>query len=198
MTRESVNLVKQKVTTEKANYEYWYLRWFSSNGRFHGKSLGRVDKISRRQAEKIRRQKELELMEHPGRRNISSTFKLAEYLHLYFNSRKTELASGTFVLHQMTARYLLGFFGENRRIDQISRTDARAFKAALANGDLKQISRKPSDLGPTTIDIHIRNCNTIFNRAVDDDIIIIYNPFDRLSSTVKVERNWHYVTSACL
>ena len=146
MSRESVNLVKQKVKTKKATYEYWYLRWFGADGKFHGKSIGRVDKVARRQAEKIRRQKELELMEHPGRRNVSRAFRLSEYVHLYFNSRRTELASGTFVLHRMTARYLLGFFGENRRIDQVSRADARAFKAALANGDLKHISRKPRDL----------------------------------------------------
>jgi integrase len=193
MRRESVNLVKQKVKTKKDTYEYWYVRWFGTDGKYHGKSIGRVDRMSRRQAEKIRQQKVIELMEHPGRRNVSRAFRLSEYIQLYFNSRKTELASGTIVLHQMTTRYLLGFFGENRRIDQISRTDARAFKAALANGDLMHISKKPRDLGPATVDIHIRNCNTMFNRAVDDDIII-YNPFDRLSSAVKVERDWHYVT----
>ena len=33
----------------------------------------------------------------------------------------------------------------------------------------------------------------MFNRAVEDEIII-YNPFDKLSTAVKVERNWHYVT----
>lgn len=47
---------------------------------------------------------------------------------------------------------------------------------------------------PTTVDLHIRNARTIFNRAVDDDLIDV-NPFDRLAGGVPpIEKNWHYVS----
>ena len=142
MAREAVNLVRQTVKTKDSTYVYWYLRWFGSDGKYHGKSIGRVGKLSKRHAEKLRQQKQIELAERPERRNISRACILSEYLNSYFDSRKSELADGTYRLHQYTARYLLVFFGEGRRIDQISRADARAFKTALANGELKYINKK--------------------------------------------------------
>jgi integrase len=48
--------------------------------------------------------------------------------------------------------------------------------------------------GLVTVDLHIRNARTIFNRAVADDLIE-YCPFDRLSSTPLVNRDWHYVSA---
>lgn len=194
MAREAVNLVKQKVKSGKGTYEYWYLRWFGADGRFRGKSIGRIDKVSKRQAEKLKRQKENELAEHPGRRNANRPCCLSTFLQEYLDARKSELAPGTLEMHKLTGRYLLGFFGEQRRIDQISRADARTFKTALADGELKHISKRPRDLAPAGVDINIRNARTMFNFAVTDDILL-YNPFDRLSSAVMVERNWHYVTN---
>ena len=59
---KSVTLHKQ---TSKG-HAYWVIRWMASDGRRPGKNLGRVDTISKRQAEKMRRQKEIELETHPG------------------------------------------------------------------------------------------------------------------------------------
>ena len=127
--RESINLERRKVKSKKGViYEYWYLRWFGLDGRFHGKSIGRTDKISKRQAMKLRQQKVIELDVKPGRRNLTKAPDLGDYINGYFKFRKNELAPSTIILHKQTARYLLGFFGEHRRIDQISKPDARAFK----------------------------------------------------------------------
>ncbi|MFC1739294.1 tyrosine-type recombinase/integrase [Planctomycetota bacterium] len=79
-----------------------------------------------------------------------------------------------------------------RRIDTIDRPAARAFKTALASGELKKISKRPKDMGAITVDIHIRNCRAMFNRGVVDDVLL-YNPFDRLSKTIKVEKRWTYI-----
>lgn len=193
MAREAVNLVKQKVKGKNSTYIYWYLRWFGSDGKFHGKSIGRIDKILKREAEKLRLQKQIELFEQPGRRNISRACILSEYLNSYFDSRKSELAEGTYRLHKYTERYLLAFFGEGRRIDQISRADARVFKTALTKGELKYINRKKRDLTATTVDLYIRNSRSMFNNAVTDDVIP-YNPFDKVSKPPKLDKAWHYVT----
>src|SRR3954464_2952610 len=97
----SVTLAEQ--TTTKPNgkrYTYWVLRWFGSDGKRYGKTLGRVGKMSRRQAEKLRRQKETELETHPGRRDVSRSPELGEFLLRYYADRKTELGPGTMELHQ--------------------------------------------------------------------------------------------------
>lgn len=193
MAREAVNLIKQTVKTKSGNYTYWYLRWFGADGKFRGKSIGRIDKVSKRQAEKLKRQKENELAEHPGRRNANRACSLSNFLQQYLRARKSELAPTTLLLHEQTARYLVAYFGAERRIDQISRADARAFKTALADNRLMSISKTGREMGPATVDKHIRNARTIFNQAVNDDIVL-FNPFNRLSKTAIVKRDWHYVT----
>jgi integrase len=193
MAREAVNLTKQTVKAESGKYTYWYLRWFGTDGKFHGKSIGRIDKISRRQAEKLKRQKENELSEHPGRRNVKASYSLSTFCQQYLGARKSELTFGTLQLHEQTVKYLLAYFGSDKRIDQISRAGARAFKTTLAENCLKGVSKTGRAMGTVTVDMHIRNCRTIFNHAVEDDIIL-FNPFDRLSNATKVERDWHYVT----
>jgi integrase len=193
MARQSLNLVKQRVKSTKGIYEYWCLRWFGSDGKFHGKNIGRVDELSKRQAEKIRTQKAIELAEHPGRRNASKSCTLSQFLELYLQSRKSEFTSGTYTIYEQTRKYLLGYFGDAIRLDQITRADARLFKSELASGRLKTVNKKQCNPRPATVEIHIRNCRTIFNQAVDDDVLL-YNPFDRLSVAVKIERDWHYVS----
>lgn len=43
-----VKLNQERRTYKGRTYSYWYLRWFASDGRHLGQSLGRVDKISKR------------------------------------------------------------------------------------------------------------------------------------------------------
>ncbi|MFC1738603.1 hypothetical protein ACFL1G_06105 [Planctomycetota bacterium] len=52
MAREAVNLTKQTVKAKSGKYTYWYLRWFGADGKFRGKSIGRIDKVSKRQLKK--------------------------------------------------------------------------------------------------------------------------------------------------
>ena len=176
-------------------YTYYQLRWYGADGSRYSHDIGRADELSKRQAEKMRLAKELELRERPGLRSPGRTPSLAAFLDTYLASRKSELAQGTLELHEQTARYLKGFFGEERRLDQITRYDAREFKTALAAAKLKHVNeREYNSLSPHTVDLYVRNARTMFNRAVDDDLIL-YNPFDRLSGGLKpIEKNWHYVS----
>lgn len=195
MTPE-VSLATQSVTKPNGvRYTYYQLRWFGADGKRYSQSLGRTDKLSKRQAEKARQAKELELRHKPGLRSPGQLPSLGQFLQTYLESRKSELAPGSIELHEQTAKYLKGFFGEDRRLDQISRYDAREFKSTLARGELARVNeRKHPTLSPRTVDLHIRIARTTFNRAVDDDLII-YNPFDRLSGGLPpVEKDWHYVS----
>ena len=67
--RETV--VLSKSTTRKPDgrkYEYWVLRWCDPTDRQHTKSLGPVDGLSSRQAERANRKKQSELDSNLGRR----------------------------------------------------------------------------------------------------------------------------------
>jgi len=191
----TVTLAEQ--TTTKSNgkkYTYWVIRWFGTDGKRYGKTLGRVDQLSERQAEKLRRQKETELETNPGRRDVSRSPELGEFLHGYYADRRTELVPGTLELHQQTGRYLIGHFGEHRRLDSITRPEARAFKTALANGEIAHVNKRKKNgpMAATTVDQHIRHARKFFNHALDDDLIT-FNPFDRIAQNDPVEKDWHYV-----
>lgn len=188
-----VSLSRHRVKTSGKTYRYWCLRWFGSNGRQRGESIGRVDgpqKLSHRQAELKRFRKEDEINRHPGRRDISRDYTLEGFLGDYISSRTSELAPGTLELHKLTAKYLLEYFGKGRRIIQITKTEARAFKTALAKGELA--NRRNKTPKPATVERSIREARTMFNQALQDELILS-NPFNKLSKTVRVKKDWHYV-----
>ena len=194
--RRSVTLTTHTVRKPNGKrYTYYQIRWFGADGGRYSTDVGRTDQMSKRQAEKLRQAKELELRTRPGLRSPGQTPDLDEFLDTYLASRKSELAQGTWDLHEQTARYLKGFFGDSRRIDRITRYDAREFKTALAAAKLNHVNkRKYESISPYTVDLYVRNARTIFNRAVDDDLIL-YNPFDRMTGGLKpIEKNWHYVS----
>jgi integrase len=193
----SVTLHEHKRTYKGKSYTYWLLRWMGTDGVRHGQSLGRKDQMSKRQAEKLRQTKQNELDANPGRRDVSRGPELGTFLENYYAARKAELAAGTLELHQQTGRYLVEFFGEQRRLDSIGRAEARAFKTALAEGKLAHVNkrlRRTPMLEASTVDRHVREARTIFGHALTDDLITL-NPFDKLGSSKLVKKEWHYVSS---
>ena len=190
--RSAVNLVKSKVKKAGGgSYEYWVLRWYDVLGKYRGKTLGRADRISKRQAQKFQRAKVSELETNPGRRNVSRSKRLGGYLADYLKNRKTELRPGTFELHEISVRYLKAYFGETVPLEAIDRSQARAFKAALANGELAHINQRQRNLTASGVDLYIRNARKMFADAVDDDLIL-FNPFDRLGGSKPVSSPWKY------
>ncbi len=192
----SVTITTHKVRSPSGKrYVYHQLRWFGPDGTRYSENIGRTDKVSKRQAEKLRQAKELQLRTTPGLRSPGRIPDLDRFLEMYIESRRPELAVGTIELHQQTARYLRAYFGESRRLDRITRYDAREFKTTLSKGELNHVNeRKHASLSPQTVDQHIRNARTMFNRALDDDLIQ-HNPFDRLSGGLpQPKKDWHYVS----
>lgn len=175
--------------------EYWVMRWRTPDGRRPGESLGPTSAMSKRQAEVQRRRKEAELTTNPGYAAAGRAPALKSYTDEYIKSRQKELRPGTLLLHEKTIAYLIKQFGDFRRIDTITRADARAFKTAMTSGDLKSASKRPRDLEAATIDGHMRNARVIFQQAVEDDRLL-YNPFDRLKSAGQDDKDWHYVDAA--
>src|SRR5947209_17314691 len=109
-----------------SNTRYWQADWQDWTGRRHKRSLGRKSKMSRRQARKRCQELANELSKNPGRVTGRAP-KLGPFLEQYLESR-TELKKSTRYLYALTSRYLKQFFGEELRIDQISRTGARDWR----------------------------------------------------------------------
>lgn len=192
MANRAVNLAKKTVIYKGAKYCYWELRWRGSDGKRRSETLGRIDQVSKRQAEKLRYEKGLEFENTPARRTMNRSLTLGSFLDSYLKNRQGEITPQTLVIHSTTANYLKAFFGENKCLEDIQRMDARSFKTALTDGSLKPFSQRPQDLKAATVDTHIRNVRTFFNHALADDLVL-YNPFDRLSQNIPVERSWPYI-----
>ena len=196
MNTPSVDLHRQ--TDRKASgkaYTYWVLRWRGPDGRRRGERLGSVNKLSKRQAEKLRKKKELELGMNPGRNVPARAPQLQAYVDAYLEARRNEVKPGTLELHEQTTRYLIGFFGASKRLDTVTRQDVRAFRTALAAGELAHVNERNRKLTAATVDLHLRNARTVFAHAVTDDVLL-FNPFDRIAATGAAAREWHYVSSS--
>jgi integrase len=185
--------LKTKTKGGKA-YSYWVLQWRDSHGKKHNKTIGSTKKMSKRQAEKLRREMEYEMTKRPGRRNAGKAPPLGNYIESYLKNRRNDIRPTTLDLHKMTGRYLVAHFGDHRRIDTIQRPDARAFKAALATGDLQdKAGGRKKILSEWTIRQQLANCSKIFSVALEDDIIN-FNPFDKLTGKMPPSKGFHEVT----
>ena len=196
MILKRVSLTRSLVKAKSGKrYVYWKLRWFGTDGKQHGPNIGRADgsrKLSKHQAEVLRRRKELELNEHPERRDVIRSPKLGDFVKSYLASRKPEVTKETLLNYRKTGDYLLAFWGVDCRISQITRSIAREFKTALANGELVHINKRHRMPGPVTVERVAKEARSIFNQALDDGLILI-NPFAKLVRKVDVEKDWHYV-----
>lgn len=171
---------------------YWKLLWRDGNGKNHCQSIGNVKKLSKRQAEKIRQTKLVDLTNHPGRRGVGRSPLLGDYLDHYLKMRKSELQPATLELHRQTGEYLKAYFGPGRRLNSIQRPDGRAFKAALADGDLAGAGRIEI-LSESSVHLHIRNARKMFGVALEDDTIPS-NPFDKIAGKAPPAKGFHEVT----
>src|SRR5687768_10693319 len=122
----------------------WVAFFYDATGKRRGKSLGLIkghpmngsEGISKRQATVLRDRLANELGQTPLRG--AEAPRLGPYLDRYLESR-SDLKPRVQALHAISIRYLKGHFGEDVRIDRISRSMAADWRAALANGKLDQV-----------------------------------------------------------
>ena len=188
--RQSITLTTERKKTKGGIAEYWALRWIGQDGRQHSKGLGRVDKVSKRAAQKEKRLKENEFERNPGSRNIVRSLTIQAFTDKFFEARKLQLAPGTVLKYQEGAAYLTEFFGEFRTIDSLKKYDAEQFKTALLSGELKK-GRKT--LSPETVNMQLRSVKAIFNWGVEFEFLAV-NFFRKSIMTIKNCSGWHYVS----
>ncbi len=177
------------VVNLSSNGDYWQADWKDLSGRRRKRSLGPKAGLSRRQANKLCQNLENTLNKKPGMADAAKAPALGIFADSYINSR-TDLKAGTLYLHRLTRRYLIEFFGEQTRIDQITRAGARDWQTALSKGQFSD----DRPMAAPTVRGHIVNAKAMFRRGLDDDLIL-FNPFDKVTvSLPKIEKDWHYVS----
>ena len=122
-------------------------------------------------------------------------------LSKYLNQRKSELKSSSLQRLSQTAESLRTFFGDETRLDELSPSGAADWRAALLSeknslkpGVRLKRGEEPKALrGETTARNYSRDAKTIFNAAVDRELIA-KNPFAKLKSSVLAANRTRYVT----
>jgi integrase len=172
-------------------------------------SLGRCTKA---EAEEARRQKIVDLGggENPDR---PERVTLAELRDLYRKRRARDadapvvaarrhkefkkLAPSTLANHDMTMRYLMRWFGEDRVVGEIEAPEAELFVDALEAGKLADARATDQTYGFSehAIRQQIRNAKTIFSWSISQKMAT-RNPFEQFDGTSLRGGALHHVTSA--
>ena len=126
--------------------------------------------------------------------NLSST--LEDWLNKYIDQRRSELKAGSIERLERTAGRLKSFFGGQTRLNELTPAGAADWRAAmLAEKQPHQRGDVPKPrLTETTVRNYSRDAKTIFNAAVDRELID-RNPFRKLKSSVLAANRDRYVTA---
>ena len=174
-----------------SNGKYWQAWYYDQHGRRRAKSLGSKKDISKRQAGKMCDRLAMEIQAKPQLLSGNQAPRLGEFLERYLRQR-TDLRESTYKLHERTCRYLIAYFGDDLRIDKLTRADAADWRLALQEGR----ATASESVSEATVCQQVRNAKTIFNRALDEDLLHL-NPFDRLKGTSpEPDKDWRYVSPA--
>ena len=161
-------MISNTTVTLSSNGKYWQAFYYDTIGKRRAKSLGPKKKMSKRQAKVKCDRFAAELCLNPFRVDSNHTPNLKQFLQRYLNNR-TDLKPSTKGLYGLTKEYLLEFFGEDVRIGRIIRPMAADWRAAMANGKL---AFKGPKMVEASVCIHVRNAKTIFNQAVQENLIM--------------------------
>lgn len=192
MAHTEISLVKETRTIKSGKVEYWILRFYDDSGKHRAKSIGRCDKLSKRQANKIKTRMLKEFEEKPGRRNRQH-YTLEAFVKHYFYTRKHELRPKTVELQSRAAKYLLAYFGKGRSIEKVTRANVRVFQTAMISNEIEVEGQRKTTLGKVTVNMYMRACRKMFSLALEDDLVI-KNPFSKIIISVQDTPKWHYIT----
>jgi integrase len=175
-----------RVSLQKSG-SYWKAAWRDEHGQ-RGRCLGRrLDAggtVSKNAAEALLRavERELDSGADPGDKTTLAGLLVA------FLSHHPELAPPTVKLYRLTGDKLAAHFGAGRPIRDITRTQARDWRAGLVTGGLAL----------STVGRIVTQARTMFHEAQEDGLIRL-NPFAGLKTTAPAPvKDWAYIDRAML
>lgn len=173
------------------NGNYWRVHWYDASGKRQSQSLGSKSKMTKRQALQKCYAVATEHIVRPASMSKQQAPTLRAWTDHFIASRP-DLSDKTRDLYRYTIALLIGEFGADERIDGIDKFAARAWRTMLAKG--KKEGGK--GMAEATVCLHVRNAKTLFNMAIDDEIIL-RNPFAKLKGTPpETDKTWPELSDA--
>jgi integrase len=162
----------------------WVVRWYGDYEPDTGKQKRYSKSFKlKRDAEAFRLQKEVEFGQG-HRRDKPEEITLEEFCKIY--TECLTVRPETVKLYDNTKRRLLDHFGDRILLNQITPLRAEHFMASL-----KPLSGK-GELSTSARHRVLRNCRTMFNKAVVWEILN-RNAFAKVTAPKVVTRDWHYL-----
>ena len=163
----------------------WVVRWFGEYDPATGKQKRYSKSFKlKRDAEAFQLQKEVEFGQGQ-RRDKPEEITLKDFCRSYMEC--LTVRPETVKLYENTNRRLLDYFGGRTLLLQVTPLTAERFIASL-----KPLSGK-GELSTSTRHRVLRNCRTMFNKAVAWEILN-RNTFANVTAPKVITRGWHYLT----
>lgn len=194
LPRNAITLVKRKAS----GIAYWDARWYDPvTGKRRGRSLGRCDQLSKRQAQKLVTRIEVQFDADPRSRSPETVPTLDEWIDLFLERKK---AAGrkpkTITDYETVKKMLIWHFGKGRRINTITKFDLEQLRVRLARHEhCKALAyRNGRRANAVSIVKYMRLVAAIFTAAFDDELIM-RNPARKLGLPQSPASSWRKVTA---
>jgi len=173
--------------------DYWQASYYDSTGKRKGKTLGPKSEMSKAAAKRAAGELAEQLAREPGRREVGRAPQLGPWLESYFKLR-TDLSDASIVNHRSAATRLREFFGDETRMDKITRARAEEWRAWLSTDRKRSKKGEPVAISAYTQHKIVSVARQIFGWAVDTDVVAV-NPFDKVKvSAPRIVKEWRYVS----
>lgn len=186
-------------TTTSKGITYWQARWTDpSTGKRRSRSLGRKDELSRRQARRKLTQLEAEFIVSPAKRASGQVPTLGQWCEQFIEGKRVEgRKEGTLALYRQAARYMKAYFGEQTRLTDITKTDARRFANELraCKFDHLRDERQRTPTRPATARKLLSCCRAVFSAADQEIDELQGNPLIVVKLGRSLPAEWRRVES---
>lgn len=163
-----VTLHKVKRPTQRApNRRVWMLRWYDTHGKRCGETIGEVGKVSKRDAEATRHDREVKMDMGVVKRDRPEKISLSEFIRRDREAIQADVKPTTLLEYDHAANHALKALGGEILLSQIGRAEVGRIKKHLAD-----LGRRPATIRKTMTAL-----GALMRRA-EADGLIHENPFN--------------------
>ncbi len=146
---------------KNGNHEVWLLRWHA-DGKRHSQTLGMARDLSKREAEALRREKEIAFGSGREQPKRVEKITLAEFAKRDREAIQATVRPSTLLEYDHAMRHTTAALGDDFPIGRITRTEVGRIRNRMANpADPKVKPRSPATIRKT-----LKTLGTMMRRAV--------------------------------
>ena len=165
MTKTSVHLrkIKRPLKDGKSRSE-WHLRWHGTDGKHYCAKIGNCASMTKRQAEAIRRNRQVELDRGEIPRDKPKAIPLGEFADLHASMIGGDRKSSTLYEYRLSIQTAARILGERTPIHSITASDVARFRTRLTGSAATRAK-------------HVSRLRAVFNHAKRWGLLSGDNPF---------------------